>query len=242
MQEQNITILIVEDEYSILKTTEEILRLQGYRVIVADNGESGLRLAQEKIPDLILCDIMMPQLNGYEVLQALQADRATQMIPIIFLTAKADRPDIRRGMELGADDYLTKPFDIQELLGAVTSRLKRKNQYRHQIQEERDKIKELEKLTKVTRDKIAQSQKLADIKEDLLDKIVADFSNPVSNMNVALQMLKVSSTDEQRDRYIRLIQEECRREMQLLSEISELRTLLTPDKAAILQKYKLLNG
>ncbi|MBP0019636.1 MAG: response regulator [Cyanobacteria bacterium SBLK] len=242
MREQNFTILIIEDEYSILKTTEEILALEGYRTISADNGEMGLHLAQEKIPDLILCDIMMPKLNGYEVLQALQADKATQMIPIIFLTAKAERKDMRQGMELGADDYLTKPFDIPELLGAVSSRLKRQNLYYRQIQQERTKNQELERLAEKIRKKMAQSQKLAEIKEDLLDKIIADFSNPISSINVALKMLKTAPTDEQRDLYIHLLQEECRREMQLLNEIAELRALLAPDKAAILQKYNLLNG
>lgn len=241
MREQNFTILIIEDESSILKTTEEILTLEGYRVIAASNGETGLELARAKIPDLILCDIMMPKLNGHQVLQALQANKATQMIPIIFLTAKAERKDIRYGMELGADDYLTKPFDIAELLGAVASRLKRQNLYNGKIQQERDKTQELEKLAKHIREKMAQSQQLAEIKEDLLDKIIADFSNPISSINVALKMLKASATDEQRDYYIHLLQEECRREMQLLNEITELRTLLAPDKAAILQKYNLLN-
>lgn len=240
MIEKTYKILVIEDEQRIRQTTREILELEGYQVLMAENGEIGLHLAQTEAPDLILCDIMMPKLNGHQVLQALRENGKTQTIPLIFLTAKAERQELRKGMNLGADDYLTKPFDIEELLAAVASRLQRQTMHAKQLQQEREKIRELEISTKNIREQIAQNQKLAEIKEDLLDKIVADFSNPVSNMNVALQMLKTATTDEQRDRYLHVLQEECQREMKLLNEIGELRTLLTPEKAAILQKYNLL--
>jgi two-component system alkaline phosphatase synthesis response regulator PhoP len=241
MKEKGRKILVIEDEQGIRQTTREILELEGYQVLTAENGKQGLQLAQTEIPDLVLCDIRMPQLNGHQVLQALRENKALQMIPFIFLTAKADRDDLRQGMDLGADDYLTKPFDIEELLNAVASRLERQAIYHDRIQQEHTKRKALEKVTQQIREQMAQSQKNAEIKGELLDKVIADFSNPVSNINVALQMLKGSNTNEQRDRYLHILQEECQREMQLLNEITELQTLLTPEKTAILQKYNLLN-
>ncbi|WP_295767228.1 response regulator [uncultured Mucilaginibacter sp.] len=120
------TILIIEDNADIREGTAEILGLSGYRVIEADNGKTGVELAIAHQPDLILCDIMMPELDGYGVLLRLSKNLHTQAIPFIFLTAKAERVDHRKGMELGADDYLTKPFDDVELLNAIESRLQKK--------------------------------------------------------------------------------------------------------------------
>lgn len=116
-------ILVIEDELTIRENLQEILELEGFEVMVAADGRSGIQLAQQGTPNLILCDIMMPELDGYGVLQTLRDDRMTRMIPVIFLTAKADRVYMRQGMEQGADDYLTKPFTVDELLKAVTMQL-----------------------------------------------------------------------------------------------------------------------
>ncbi|MCD0489241.1 response regulator [Pedobacter sp. MC2016-14] len=121
-----LNILLIEDNEDIRESTAEILQLAGYNVIDADNGKTGLELAQVKLPDLILCDIMMPELDGYGVLYMLGKNSETANIPFIFLTAKAERMDMRKGMEMGADDYLVKPFDDVELLNAVESRLSKK--------------------------------------------------------------------------------------------------------------------
>ncbi|MDJ0702617.1 MAG: EAL domain-containing protein [Leptolyngbyaceae cyanobacterium MO_188.B28] len=118
-------ILVIEDEPQIRANTQEVLELGNFLVITAENGQAGLKLAEEEQPDLILCDIMMPELDGYGVLKALRHQPATAQIPIIFLTARSDQADIRRGMNLGADDYLPKPFEPTELLRAVNVRLKR---------------------------------------------------------------------------------------------------------------------
>ncbi|GAA4322161.1 response regulator [Mucilaginibacter gynuensis] len=120
------TILIIEDNNDIRESTAEILELSGYTVLQADNGKAGVHTAMEHKPDLILCDIMMPELDGYGVLYMLGKVNDTASIPFIFLTAKAERVDFRKGMEMGADDYLTKPFDEIELLNAIESRLKKK--------------------------------------------------------------------------------------------------------------------
>jgi CRP-like cAMP-binding protein/CheY-like chemotaxis protein len=119
-------ILIIEDNTDIRENVVEILQLAGYNVLEAANGRTGVELATNHIPDIILCDIMMPELDGYGVLYMLNKNPATAAIPFIFLTAKAERLDLRKGMEMGADDYLTKPFDDIELLNAVESRLKKK--------------------------------------------------------------------------------------------------------------------
>ncbi len=119
-------VLLIEDNDDIRENVMEILELSDYEVYAADNGKIGVQLALQHIPDIILCDIMMPELDGYGVLKILNEHDITRAVPFIFLTAKAERPDIRKGMELGADDYLTKPFDDAELLGAIESRLRKK--------------------------------------------------------------------------------------------------------------------
>lgn len=118
-------ILLIEDNPEMRENTTEILELDGYVVYTAENGKEGVSLAEKEKPDLIICDIMMPVLDGYGVLHLLSKKEETAGIPFIFLTAKADRTDFRKGMEMGADDYLTKPFDDIELLSAVESRLKK---------------------------------------------------------------------------------------------------------------------
>lgn len=119
------TILIIEDHDDIRESTAEILELAGYNVLAAPEGKSGVEMALKHLPDLILCDIMMPVLDGYGVLYLLGKHEETSSIPLIFITAKAERADLRKGMEMGADDYITKPFDDMELLNAIDSRLKK---------------------------------------------------------------------------------------------------------------------
>lgn len=118
-------ILLIEDNNDVRENTAEILKLAQYNVITAVNGKQGVELAQKENPDLIICDIMMPVLDGHGVLHMLSKNEQTSGIPFIFLTAKAERSDFRKGMEMGADDYLTKPFDEVELLNAIESRLKK---------------------------------------------------------------------------------------------------------------------
>ncbi|WP_118196052.1 response regulator [Albibacterium indicum] len=129
MNKSNKTILVIEDHDDIRESIVEILEMADYQVISAADGKSGFELALKHIPDLILCDIMMPILDGYGVLYLLGKHEETSKIPLIFLTAKAERTDVRKAMEMGADDYLTKPFDDIELLNAVESRLKKRRSH-----------------------------------------------------------------------------------------------------------------
>lgn len=120
-------VLIIEDSDDIREGIVEILDMAGFETLAAKNGKIGVDLAIKNVPDIILCDIMMPELDGYGVLYLLQKNPNTASIPFIFMTAKAERSDMRKGMEMGADDYLTKPFDDVELFNAIESRLKKKS-------------------------------------------------------------------------------------------------------------------
>ena len=121
-------ILVIEDEPEMRRNITTILRMEKYHAIAAENGRAGVDLAKKEKPDLILCDVMMPELDGHGVLRALRDDPALVTTPFIFLTAKGEKADVRGGMNLGADDYLTKPVAKADLLSAITSRLKRQEQ------------------------------------------------------------------------------------------------------------------
>jgi two-component system, sensor histidine kinase and response regulator len=122
-------ILVIEDQPDVRENIVELLDAENFKTFAAEDGIEGIHLAQEHHPDLILCDVMMPELDGYDVLNMLRQDPETAMIPFIFLTAKAATKDMRQGMDLGADDYLTKPFTRTELLQAISSRLLRQKTF-----------------------------------------------------------------------------------------------------------------
>lgn len=116
-------VLLIEDDTILRENTSELLELSNYEVITGSNGKFGIELAKKELPDIIVCDIMMPEIDGYRVLDVLSKDDTTKFIPFIFLSAKTERQDIRKGMDLGADDYITKPFSEDELISAIESRL-----------------------------------------------------------------------------------------------------------------------
>lgn len=116
-------ILLIEDDVTVRENTAELLELSDYEVVTASNGKAGIEKAKAEHPNIIVCDIMMPEIDGYGVLESLSKNPETANIPFIFLSAKTEHKDIRRGMDLGADDYLTKPFEEEDLLSAIESRL-----------------------------------------------------------------------------------------------------------------------
>lgn len=124
-------ILLIEDNLEVRENTAEILELAGYEILTAEDGKEGVRVAKKELPDLVVCDIMMPGLDGYGVLHILSRNASTSLIPFIFLTAKADKIDLRKGMNLGADDYITKPFEETELLDAIESRIKKNDFFKN---------------------------------------------------------------------------------------------------------------
>lgn len=153
-------ILLIEDNADMRENTSEILELADYEVLTASNGKEGVEKAKKELPDLIICDIMMPELDGYGVLFMLSKGADTAKIPFIFLTAKSEKSDFRKGMELGADDYLTKPFEEMELLNAIESRLKKSDLIKQQaslsaqpIPEFIDKVSGLKELHELSKDR-----------------------------------------------------------------------------------------
>ncbi len=158
-------VLIIEDNNDIRENVVEILELAGYQVFEASNGKQGVDLAIKNIPDIILCDIMMPELDGYGVLYMLHKNPETGAIPFIFLTAKAERVDLRKGMEMGADDYLTKPFDDMDLLNAIESRLKKKALHQTFYSQSLDKLNNL----------IAKNNGLTELKKIILERKSRQF-------------------------------------------------------------------
>lgn len=156
----NKRILLIEDNPEMRENTAEILELANYRVLTAQNGKEGVQLAHNEKPDLIICDIMMPELDGYGVLHLLGKDDLTANIPFVFLTAKAEKNDYRKGMTMGADDYLTKPYDDIELLNAVEIRLKKSERLKGQFERTAEGLddfineaKSFDLITKLAEDK-----------------------------------------------------------------------------------------
>ena len=146
-------VLLIEDDAIIRENTAELLELSNFNVITAPNGKIGVELVKRDTPDIVVCDIMMPELDGYGVIEALSKNNDTKYIPFIFLSAKTERTDVRKGMDLGADDYITKPFTEEELISAIESRLAKaailrdeRNNQNESVPENEDEIKTLNDL------------------------------------------------------------------------------------------------
>ena len=153
-------ILIIEDAKILRESIADSLHLEGFEVVQAENGNTGVVLAREHMPDLILCDIMMPDMSGYDVLQVLSGDSSRITCPFIFTTALGERENIREGMDLGADDYLVKPFTINELLKAINSRLHKRLLIETQIRSKLEKIEEELKSKSVELNELIKNQQL----------------------------------------------------------------------------------
>jgi DNA-binding response OmpR family regulator len=177
-------ILIIEDEQSIRENLGEIMRAENFLVVEAENGHIGVQLAKEELPNLIICDVMMPEMDGYTVLSEIRLYPPTQIIPFIFLTAKSTRSELRLGMDLGADDYLMKPFTRDELLSAVTTRLAK------QIVIENDSLKKVEIL-----------------RSSLTRALPREFAHPL-NQILNISRLAIEEFDQlERDEILSMLQE-----------------------------------
>lgn len=159
-------IVLIEDNPDVRENTAEILELADFEVLKAANGKEGVEIASNENPDLVICDIMMPELDGYGVLHILSKKESTRNIPFIFMTAKAEKSEIRKGMNLGADDYITKPFDDTELLDAVEARLKKSDLIRQEYAKNlegldtfMDDAETIHNLTDLTKERKVRSYK-----------------------------------------------------------------------------------
>jgi two-component system, sensor histidine kinase and response regulator len=208
-------ILVIEDEMDLRENLLDLLEAEGFDVVSAANGQVGVHLAQEQLPDLIICDVMMPELDGHGVLTALRQNTATAFIPFIFLTAKGTGEDFRTGLRLGADDYLTKPYKQVELIEAVKTRLAKQTAIhtfqQATVQQMQQKIEELQ-----------QSNLL---KDDFLSIASHELRGPMTNIKLAIQVLQNLSRDDRQKRYLDLLQAECSREISLLNDLLDLQSL-----------------
>jgi two-component system, sensor histidine kinase and response regulator len=173
------TILVIEDEQALRDNLMCLLDAENFEVFGAGNGKTGVELAKSHLPDLIICDVKMPLLDGFGVLTALRSTPATTTIPFIFLTAKVDKTDLRQGMELGADDYLTKPFSRKELLAAISVRLERQALISQQ-----------------------QSEKLEELRTSIALSLPIELRSPLNNV-LGFSQLLVEEVDEMESQEIR---------------------------------------
>ncbi|HIK56849.1 MAG TPA: response regulator [Synechococcales cyanobacterium M55_K2018_004] len=228
-------ILVIEDERSVRTNIIDLLVVEGFEVLGAENGPTGIKITRENKPDLVICDILMPKMDGFEVLRLLGEDAATATIPVIFLTAKTERADMRQGMELGAYDYLTKPFTRAELLGAVHAQIKKRDLL---LQQYIEACQELDAL----KSKVSELQQFSAAKDQLLNNVVEELRNPMANITMSIRMLREAPSGAQRDRYLKILQEEFAREIALLNQVTELQQLLTPANIKLLKQFNLLQG
>jgi DNA-binding response OmpR family regulator len=176
-------VLLIEDDTTLRENTAELLELENFKVLTATNGLEGLDKAKKELPNVIVCDIMMPKLDGYGVLEGLSKSDKTKYIPFIFLSAKTERKDVRKGMNLGADDYITKPFEEEELITAIESRLAKASILKEQrtvhtnriIQQNKEGIKSLEELKEF----IINNRKIKKYKSG---EVVYDEGNHANNV------------------------------------------------------------
>ena len=175
-------VLLIEDDATLRENIAELLELENFKVLTATNGLEGLDRAKRELPNVIVCDIMMPKLDGYGVLEGLSKSNKTKYIPFIFLSAKTERKDVRKGMNLGADDYITKPFEEEELITAIESRLAKASILKEQrtvqtniIQQNKEGIKSLEELKEF----IINNRKIKKYKSG---EVVYDEGNHANNI------------------------------------------------------------
>ncbi len=222
-------ILLIEDERSVRENIVDLLEAEDFDVFCTENGFIGALWAQEHLPDLIICDVMMPEINGYEVLSALRQEPMTELIPFIFLTAMADKADIRYGMELGADDYLTKPFTREELLGAIASRLTKQEIVMQQYKAEHQRVQAL-------RQKLQEIQQYTASEQKLFQQLQQELQHALSRLHIAINMLKKVKPGSQREQSLKILQQICSDEIALLKKIPKLQELLTPENSDLLRQ------
>lgn len=209
-------ILIIEDDLFIRENILELLQNEGYQVSGASTGAAGIQLIEEHLWDLIICDIMLPDTDGYSILEFLRQNqnRIISITQLVFLTAKAEREDLRLGMELGADDYITKPCSPTELLSAIAARLHRRDAYLNSPETIKEIIRGLQQ-------KVQELQRQSNTNEALVIKIAEELRHPISNINLAIKMLTIAPSPQARDRYIQILQQECSKEFSLLNQIAK---------------------
>lgn len=227
-------ILVIEDEFAVRANIVDLLEAEDFNAIGAENGFVGALWAQQHLPDLIICDVMMPEVNGYEVLQALRQEPTTATIPFIFLTAMAGKINLRYGMELGADDYLTKPFTRQELLKAIATRLAKQETLMHQYTAEHQRAEALEQ-------KVKELQHSVGTKDIQLQQFQQQLNSTVPKLSIAIHLLKNLEPGQDRDRCLATLQATYPEEIALLNQIPNLDDLLTSENLTLLRQLNIVS-
>jgi two-component system, OmpR family, alkaline phosphatase synthesis response regulator PhoP len=232
------TILVIEDEKTVRESILDLLEAEGFQGIGGENGSVGVELAHDRHPDLILCDVQMPDLDGFSVLTQLRQSPTTSGIPFIFLTARTTKADIRHGMELGADDYLTKPCTAAELLGAVSGRLAKYEamaaQYRQKAEEPVHLGSEKSVVPSYPETSApSNADHASNTRDGLLNHFYQELRNPLSNINMALHLLNHKSIEG--ESAIATVQREYGQELTVLQEVYKLRGCLMPESWDLLR-------
>lgn len=216
-------ILLIEDETSVRENLIDLLEAEDYEVVCTENGFLGLLWAFEHLPDLIICDVMMPEINGHEVLRALRQDPATAKIPYIFLTALSEKNDIRQGMELGADDYLTKPYTRSDLLNAISVRLARREVFNQTVPESKQSLHSLpgHPEQQSSPSQYRTPNMLLSIQDDLepINDLQDHTERAIAKIQVAMDLLKTLETEEQRDCCLSILKDACAQDLQKIQEM-----------------------
>ncbi|OUC13245.1 MAG: hypothetical protein B0A82_18315 [Alkalinema sp. CACIAM 70d] len=207
------TILVIEDDKNVRECLIDLLEVEGFQTIAACDGPTGLQLAQQQQPDMVLCDVHMPEVDGFTVLHQMRQNPDTSALPFIFLTARTTKADLRRGMELGADDYLFKPFTPEELFAAISARL---NKYAA--------------LTQQLNAGATGGEDLNNRHDGLLNYFYQELRNPLSNLNVVIHLLQQENQDWQTI----ATNPDYAKELAILQQVRNLRETLAPESAALL--------
>lgn len=216
MDNSEIKILVIEDELEIRANLLDLLEMEGFSAIGADNGATGLMGALEYKPDIILCDVMMPELDGHEVLAALRQEPETALTPFVFLTALADKGDVRQGMRLGADDYITKPFVCGEVMDAIHTRLQRQTILTDRYKAEQATIQALQKEVQEFRAGLDDAQAV------LMSDVRSQLKTNLEKLSIASSILKTLAPTEERERSIALVESVSTAQVKLLSRMPNL--------------------
>ncbi|MFN9173151.1 MAG: response regulator, partial [Synechocystis sp.] len=210
--------LVIEDEPGVRENLAEILQLAQYEVVLAADGIEGIECARQHRPDLIICDVMMPKMDGFEVLETLQADPELATIPLIFLTAMADIQNLREGMDLGADDYLTKPFELDQLLISISSRLRKRHHLNQQIEKEKSHVQSLNNLAKTQIKTVYEIEKSLIIKDKFITKLIEKHRTLIIALENTLIQLRQQSQSSESNKPLLPLENHIQQQKQLLEE------------------------
>ncbi|BAU13494.1 putative diguanylate phosphodiesterase with response regulator receiver modulation [Leptolyngbya sp. NIES-3755] len=231
------TILVIEDEQTVRESILDLLEAEGFHGIGGENGNVGVQLAQEHHPDLILCDVTMPDLDGFSVLAQLRKSPDTAGIPFIFLSARSTKSDQRQGMELGADDYLTKPCTATDLLGAVSGRLAKYEALAERLAKKVEATRA--EKPEISIDSIPpEVLPMSGTRDGLLNHFYQELRNPLSTINMTLHLLKLERIGHEST--IATVQREYGRELAVLQEVFKLQEYLMPESAELLRNCNLV--